>query len=248
MIDYKAIVMQDPLSYFKTSYNKVDPAFFVKGVDFGGKNEQGLDEVILFTRKNGEYLPTSIFLDEKDWKAIVEKFVARYNHDYNTSSVLLGRIAAANEAQALVNQTFRNVCQIKNFIKSIRKLNEINFQPKIKLDEYKLLSLFLKDGEIYYSPKAKEIWTSNKKHPNYVVKRAGHLHTIGDFWTETGKQFDEQFSELLADFIKDTNVGADLNYSNFLGNVYYGINFDDLENYCKMFSAKVELFNAESEV
>lgn len=248
MIDYKAIVMQDPLSYFKTSYNRVDPAFFVKGVDFGGTNEQGLDEVILFTRKNGEYLPTSIFLDEKDWKAIVEKFVTRYNHDYNTSSLLIDRIVAVNEAQTLVNQTFRSLCQIKNFIKSIRKLNEINFQPKIKLDEYKLLSLFLKDGEIYYSPKSKEIWTSNKKHPNYVVKRAGHLHTIGDFWTETGKQFDEQFSELLADFIKDTNVGADLNYSNFLGNVYYGINFDDLEKYCKMFSAKVELLNAESEV
>lgn len=228
MINYQDIFLQDPFSYLRiysvNTFNK-----FLKAVEILVLTKNHVEVDLYF--KNGEKV--NLIITDDMFKEIVELYSEKFNHNKPLSE-LLENLAAERKAREDAQTEFKMLAHPKSLIKLISRLTKEKFVPEYFKDGYEMISKFHSHGEFFYAPKTKEIWSSPKRFDSSIIKRMGHLYTLGDYYLRNS--FDVALEVLLNEYINKTVLEKDVNYSSFFEHDFYCIKFEELESYCKLFS------------
>lgn len=229
MLNYRQLFNADPYAYLRRWFAS-EHGIFVKNYTFLNETDEFQEVHIEFHGKTQK--PQSLLLDNEMYEKIVKHYGEK---PLNNISKLMGFLNAEREAHMVTQKEFCGIYSVKTLIKIIGQLKEVGFVATTKKEAYEVISNLYTEKVFFYSPKSKEIYTSNEPPQN---KRIRLLYTIGTQWTDQGKVFDDELYSVLNEFIENTNSEKSEIYSNFFKDDYYRIDYNELVAYCNLFAIK----------
>lgn len=228
MIDYKQIFNAEPNAFLRTWYKSITDSQKSKTFEYIPKFDGG--EILYYI---GERPVLFVFGESFFEYAVKNHAEAKKDEFY----LLMNQIDELNEAKKTVDKTYDDLLTPYNLVKMIEDLIKKRFSPGFNPPSYELIRDLYHEKTFFYIPSEKEILNGRTRIVgSRTSPRIRTLFHYDSNW-QLGETFAQQLVKMLDDFIeyKET-VDLDDSLSDFMKVDVYAINFEELKEFCKLYS------------
>lgn len=228
MIDYKQIFNAEPHAYLRTWYKSITDSQKSKTFEYIPKFDGG--EILYHIGER----PVLFVFGESFFEDAVKNHAAANKNEFQ---LFMQQVDDFNAIKNEIDKRYETFLTPYNLVKMIEDLMEKRFTPSFNPSSYELIRDLYLEKTFFYNQSEKEILNGRTRIVgSRTSPRIRTLFHYDSNW-QLGETFAQQLVKMLDDFIdyKET-VDLDDALSDFMKVDVYAINFEELKEFCKIYS------------